>query len=184
MRLIVKDGNKSNGANGAAAIREANGRTMSGIRVPNGATRPLLATALRAIDGAAEEMKESVLQILNGVMPYVPRIWVRETTESIIVSGRLPDVDETCVEVAFVGQALKIKGTTSKVRESTRRSYRSVERVYRTFERTIPIPRDVDRGKVVATFGSEVLRVHMPRKATTSVPSRSASITPESAAVA
>jgi HSP20 family molecular chaperone IbpA len=172
MRLTIKDGNKGhkpNGSNGA------------GTYPPDpAATRPLLATVGRMVDGALAEAKEGALQILNGVVPYVPRIHVRETNDAIVVTARLRDVDEDSVEVTFVGHAMKITGRKSKERELNRRNYRSVKKVFRTFERTIPIHCDVHLDKVVATFGGEFLRVHVPRKGA-SVPSKSVPVAAEAA---
>ena len=175
MRLTIKDRGKMNGA----GVTQGGARTTSHAVISGEAHRPLLATVYRAIDGAAVEVEEAVRQILSGVVPYVPRIRVRETSEAIIVSGRLRHVDVDSVEVTLTREALKITGIRMTERERLRRTYRSVEKVFRTFERAIPFDCEVDRDRVVATLRNDMLRIHVPKKATSRAPSRSVPLAAE-----
>jgi HSP20 family protein len=160
MRLTIKEGTKTNGAGATRAADPA----ATSATARDGAKRPVLATVLRSIDGTAADMREALLQLLSGATPYVPRIRVRETSEAIVVTGRVPHVDEDSVEVTLDGRTLRVRGEKSSQRERTRRAYRSVWKVHRTFERTIPLDCDIDLKNVVATLRDGLLRIHVPRK--------------------
>ncbi len=181
MRLNIKDEssngtkgtNGANGSNGAAHAKVGNGAEKSaGKPRGNRPSRPLVSMAFRTLDATARALSESLLQLLNGVAPYVPIFRIRETNDSIIVSGHLPRVQEDSIQIVFDGRMLRIHGTRTRQEERIRRKYRRVETVSRTFEHAIPLYCDAESEKMVATLRDDLLRIHVRKKAALSQPLR------------
>jgi HSP20 family molecular chaperone IbpA len=119
----------------------------------------------RALVDSVQELREAVLQVLSGALPYLPRVQVHEGKNAVLITTHLADIDEESVHVVFDGPLLRISGVRTSRREILRRKYRRVEKIHRTFDRAIPIYWSVDRQKAVATLRKNVLRISMPKTA-------------------
>jgi HSP20 family protein len=94
-----------------------------------------------------------------------PAVDVSETDDAIEVSAELPGIEEKDLEVEVTGNTLTIKGEKKEEKEEKKKSYHLVERSYGSFQRTLPIPFEVDPGKVKASFDKGVLKVTLPKPA-------------------
>jgi HSP20 family molecular chaperone IbpA len=172
MRLTIKH-QHSKGASGS------NGAVRHHADTNGAGDTPRLDSVLRMIqtssvahllETSVEELRETLLQILSGVRPLVPRVRVREAKGALSVSTRLEGVDSESLEVAFEGKVIRMSGAWTHRQESLRRNFRRVESTFRTFERTIPIGDTFDRDKAVATFSRDVLRINVPLREAKSTP--------------
>lgn len=172
--------NGSHDVSGTSAARIA-GATEAAKQLISGAKRALRpAEWVRTAERSVEDLREALLQVASGTLPYVPRIRLKESDEAILVSVALPDADERSLEVSFDGSSLRIKGTKIQHKERTRRRYRQVADVYRTFERTIVLHGAINRDKAFATLRKDVLRVHVPKAKTGHEPVSATPVTAES----
>jgi HSP20 family protein len=94
---------------------------------------------------------------------FVPRMDVVDTGKEIKVSAELPGLDEKDIDVSFANETLTIRGEKKEDKEEKGKDYYRSERSYGSFTRTIPVPADIDPGKVAATFRKGVLTVTMPK---------------------
>jgi HSP20 family protein len=94
---------------------------------------------------------------------FLPHIDVVDTDKEIKVSAELPGMDEKDVEVSLTKEALSIRGEKKEEKEEKGKDYYRSERFYGSFSRTVPLPVQIDTGKVVATFKKGVLTVRLPK---------------------
>jgi HSP20 family molecular chaperone IbpA len=118
---------------------------------------------LRAALGSLSEIGEAALQLLNGTMPYVPRIQLQENDDEFVVSTFLPGIDYGSLDVLIEANSLVIRGTSTTERETRRRNYRRVTKLARSFERAIALNGEVDRETTLATMRGEVLTVRLSK---------------------
>jgi HSP20 family molecular chaperone IbpA len=164
MRLTIKH-HRSNGAGGSNGAGRQHADTNGAGETPrlDGVLRMLQTSRVaHSLETAIDELRETLLQLLSGVRPLVPRVRVREAKGALVITTRLEGIDSESLEVAFEGKVIRINGAWTRRRESLHRKYRRVESTFRTFERTIPIRDSFDRDKAVATFSREVLRINVP----------------------
>lgn len=96
---------------------------------------------------------------------FSPRVDVSETDAEVKVTAELPGLDEKDIEVTLEDEALTIKGEKKDEREEkTEQSYH-IERTYGSFHRVIPLPAQVETGKVKAGFKKGVLTITLPKTA-------------------
>lgn len=95
-----------------------------------------------------------------GVMPHVN---VYAGDNEVEVTAELPGIEEKDVEISFSYNLLSIKGSRKAEREMKRKGYYRMEQSYGSFQRDIPIPFDIDRDKMKATFKNGVLSVILPK---------------------
>jgi HSP20 family protein len=98
-----------------------------------------------------------------------PKMDVSETDKELHVSVELPGMKEEDIDVEFLGDALHIRGTKKDDREEKQHNFHRVERSFGMIERVVPLPVEVDRENVQATFKHGVLCIVMPKKASTPV---------------
>jgi HSP20 family protein len=88
---------------------------------------------------------------------------VCETDQSYILAIELPGLAREDLDLQIVGDTLVIAGRKTEAREVNAGAYRMSERRFGRFERSFPIPPDVRRERLEATFKDGVLTVTLPK---------------------
>ena len=98
---------------------------------------------------------------------WVPLVDVNETQEAFHIDVELPDVGPEDVKVTIDHGVLTLQGERKKKREEKGRKAHRVERAYGRFVRSFSLPDHVDHNHVTAEYKDGVLRLHLPKSATT-----------------
>ncbi len=111
--------------------------------------------------------EESPLKLLNrgGTGLLGPKLDVSETDRELHVTVELPGLKEDDIDVEFTGDLLRIRGEKKDERDEKQHNFHRIERTFGMFERVVPIPVDVDRSQVQATFKNGVLNITLPKTA-------------------
>ena len=75
----------------------------------------------------------------------------------------LPGLDQKDVEVEIQDGTLVVRGQRQEEREEGEANFYFAERWSGTFMRSVPLPPDVDKNQIKATFKNGVLEVHLPK---------------------
>ncbi len=95
-----------------------------------------------------------------------PKLDVSETETEVHVTAELPGLKEEEIDVELTGDALRISGEKRDEREEKKHNFHRVERSFGRFERVVPLPTEVDRDKVTATFKNGVLTITLLKAVT------------------
>lgn len=93
----------------------------------------------------------------------MPRVDVSETDTEIAVKAELPGMDEKDFQVWLDDGVLVISGEKKSESRRDDEGVRIAEVSYGKFERRIPIPVDIEEGKVRATYDKGVLSLTLPK---------------------
>jgi HSP20 family protein len=96
---------------------------------------------------------------------WMPAVDVFEKEDRFIVKAELPGMKEEDIDVSVVGDTLSIRGEKQTETEVKDEDYYRCERSYGSFYRSIPLPSNVDAGKIEASFEDGVLDVALPKSA-------------------
>jgi HSP20 family protein len=88
---------------------------------------------------------------------------VEETSREVVVRVELPGMEKEDCRVTIEGNTLYLSGEKRFESETSDSTYHIMERAYGSFQRTIPLPRDVDADKAVASYKNGVLTVRLPK---------------------
>lgn len=112
--------------------------------------------------------EDSPLKVLNrgGAVLGAPKLDLSETEQELHVSVELPGMKEEDIDVEFTGDALRIRGEKKDERDEKQHHFHRIERSFGMFERVVPIPVEIDREKVQATFKNGVLTISLPKSVT------------------
>ena len=110
----------------------------------------------RALPGAVGE------ELAETAVPYVD---IKDKEGKIIVAADIPGVEKGDVSINIRGDTLEISAEKKEEKEEKEEGYIRRERRYKKFYRSIPLPTEVDKDKVDATFKNGVLRIEMPKLA-------------------
>jgi HSP20 family protein len=99
----------------------------------------------------------------EGAGLFNPRVDVAETDKGVVVSAELPGLDDEDIDVSLSQGVLTISGEKKQENEKKGRNYYHVERSYGSFQRSVPLPSEVDAGKVDAVFRKGVLTITLPK---------------------
>jgi len=94
-----------------------------------------------------------------------PRVDVTESDKDIRVTAELPGIEEKDIDVSLSADLLTIRGEKKEEKEENVKGYYRMERSYGTFARSIPLPCEVDAGRVEASFKGGILTVTLPKTA-------------------
>jgi HSP20 family protein len=94
---------------------------------------------------------------------FSPRVDVAESDTDIVVSAELPGLDDEDIDVSLSRGMLTISGEKKQKEEKKGRGYYRVERSYGSFQRSIPVPSEVEDGKIEAVFKKGVLTITLPK---------------------
>lgn len=92
-----------------------------------------------------------------------PRADMSETEEGYELSIELPGLDEEDIDLTLTDQALTLKGEKKVEKDSKEKDYHFSERSYGSIRRQFPLPSDVDRDALKASFAKGVLKVTLPK---------------------
>jgi len=90
-----------------------------------------------------------------------PSMDLQDMEDKILVTADVPGVDKGDVTVNVRGDMLEITAEKKEEKEEKGEGYIRRERGYTGFYRRIPLPAEVDPGKVDATLKDGVLRIEM-----------------------
>lgn len=96
---------------------------------------------------------------------FAPRLDVTETEKELRIKAELPGMDEKDVEVTLTQDVLTIRGVKKEEQEEKNGNYYRMERSFGSFTRSVPLPAEVDREKVAASFKKGVLTITLPKTA-------------------
>jgi HSP20 family protein len=101
----------------------------------------------------------------EGRRMFSPRVDVSESEKEITVSAELPGLEEKDIDVSITKDALTVRGEKKDEREEKNGGRYHAERFYGAFSRTIPLPAEIDRDAVKATYKKGVLTMRLPKTA-------------------
>ena len=93
----------------------------------------------------------------------MPAADLRETNQAYELAIELPGVDRQDVELSASNDTLTVIGHKAEETHEGGGAYRVSERRYGHFERTFPLPDDIDRSSIKASFRDGVLRITLPK---------------------
>jgi len=93
----------------------------------------------------------------------LPPADVKETGQAYTLCVELPGLAKDDVGLSIQHDMLVLSGHKAEEREEASAAYRLSERRFGRFERSFPLPPDVLRGQLDATFKDGVLRIVLPR---------------------
>lgn len=102
----------------------------------------------------------------GGPALMAPKLDVSETDQELQVTAEMPGLKEEDIIVEFHGDRLHIRAEKKDEREEQRHNFHCVERSFGVFERVIPVPVEIDRDRVEATYKNGVLSITLPKSPT------------------
>lgn len=94
---------------------------------------------------------------------WMPSLEIREEHNAYVVQVDLPGMQREDVQVEVSDDALILKGERKMAATAEENRILMTERSYGAFSRTLPLPEDVNREEVSATFKEGVLEVRFGR---------------------
>ena len=90
---------------------------------------------------------------------------VKESPEQFTVTASVPGVPSSDIDIAVLGDTLRIRGQRQEASEETGEGGRWLlrERRYGAFERTVSLPSPVDAERAAADFHDGVLTITLPK---------------------
>jgi HSP20 family protein len=95
----------------------------------------------------------------------LPPMDVKETQDAYVLCAELPGLTRDDVDLQLRGDLLLISGQKVEEKEDGGCAYRISERRFGRFDRSFPIPADVERNRIAASFRDGVLTVNLPKSA-------------------
>lgn len=99
----------------------------------------------------------------GGATLMAPKLDVSETDQVVQVMAEMPGLKEDDIEVEFAGDSLRIRAEKKDERDEKQHNYHCIERSFGMFERVIPIPTEINRDQVEASYKNGVLTVTLPK---------------------
>lgn len=98
-----------------------------------------------------------------GMSRFSPHLDLSETGESFKITVDVPGMSEDDIEITVSDNTLMLSGDRSMEREKEDENYYRRERSYGMFRRRIPLPENIERDKISATFKNGVLTIDVPK---------------------
>ncbi|HPB67600.1 MAG TPA: Hsp20/alpha crystallin family protein [Candidatus Omnitrophota bacterium] len=95
---------------------------------------------------------------------WSPAVDIYDSQDNFLVKADLPGLTKDEIEVSIQNNNLILKGEKKKDGEIKEEDYFRTERFYGSFCRMIPLPDEVDAGKVDAQYQDGVLTLTLPKK--------------------
>jgi HSP20 family protein len=95
----------------------------------------------------------------------LPATDLKETEKAYLLSVELPGLSRDNIDLKIRGDSLVITGQKAEEKDDAGATYRFSERRFGRFERAFPLPHDVERARIAATFNDGVLKLELPRAA-------------------
>lgn len=130
---------------------------------------------LREMDTLHKEMDRLFEDFWKGSGPHhharqlgfegtlTPRVDESEDDKAIHVKVELPGMDEKDVDITLANGVLTIRGEKKRDEEEKGKDWYRSERSFGAFRRSLPIPVDVDEGKIEARFKNGILFIELPK---------------------
>lgn len=96
-------------------------------------------------------------------LAWTPAIDAYETKDNIVIKAELPEVEARDVDITLADDTLVIKGERKFSEEVNEEDCYRLERRYGSFQRSIPLPANVKRDEVNATYHDGVLEINLPK---------------------
>jgi HSP20 family protein len=102
----------------------------------------------------------------DGGLPgtWTPSVDVLETDDSYLLFAELPGVEREDIQLQVKNRRLELSG---RRRSGENRNFLRMERSYGPFRRTFELAAPVDDGGITAAFDCGILRIVIPKSATT-----------------
>jgi HSP20 family protein len=94
---------------------------------------------------------------------FTPSVDMRETENEVVVKADVPGVEPEDLEVYCTDNALILRGEMRREEQRDEGGVHRAERHYGRFERVLPLPAEVNRDQIQASFRNGVLEVHLPK---------------------
>ncbi len=108
-------------------------------------------------------MEFEPLRLLAGGWGSTPAVNMIEKENAYELTGELPGMDESNIELKVAGGVLTIKGEKKEEKEEKGGDYVLSERRFGLIQRSIPLPESIDLDRIEASFKKGVLTVTMPK---------------------
>jgi len=108
-------------------------------------------------------MEFEPLRLLAGGWGSTPAVNMIEKENAYELTGELPGMDESNIELKVAGGVLTIKGEKKEEKEEKGADYVLSERRFGSIQRSIPLPEGIDLERIEASFKKGVLTVTMPK---------------------
>lgn len=107
---------------------------------------------------------------------FFPRLDISENDREILVNVELPGMDEKNVDVTIAKGELTISGEKKLENEEKNENYHRIERSRGSFRRTVGLPSNVEENRAEAVFKNGVLRISLPKTASSAEAAKKVSI--------
>lgn len=94
---------------------------------------------------------------------FQPCVDVVDEGKALRITAELPGVAKEDLKISVDGDYLTLKGEKRLENTAEEEGCYRIERAYGSFQRLIPLPQEVDREKVEASFDKGVLTVRLPK---------------------
>ncbi len=95
---------------------------------------------------------------------WAPAVDLIDQKDKILAKVELPGVEKKDVKISLVDNNLTIQGEIKKEEETKKEDYYYRERAYGNYARTISLPAEIDKDKIVAKFKNGILEITLPKK--------------------
>ena len=92
-----------------------------------------------------------------------PRVDETEDEKAFHVKVELPGMDEEDVDITLSDSVLTIRGEKKREKEEEGKDFYRSERSFGIFRRSLPVPVEVEEGKIEARFEKGVLYIELPK---------------------
>ena len=96
---------------------------------------------------------------------WAPALEVTEQKDAIVVKAELPGIKADDIELSVQDNTLIVSGEKKEESQEERKGHVRSERHYGMFQRVIPLPSNVEAGKIQATSKDGVLTITLPKAA-------------------
>lgn len=94
---------------------------------------------------------------------WTPAVDIRETEDALTLFAEIPGIAKDDVHLSVENDRLTISGERKFEKDTKEENYHRIERTYGAFTRSFALPKNVDTGKVKATFTDGVLMINLPK---------------------
>jgi len=100
---------------------------------------------------------------LEPISDFHAHVDVKDTDKELVITAEVPGVEMKDIDVSITSDGLTIKGEKRAEKEEKDKGYYRMERGYGSFQRVVPLPCEVDRNSINATYKDGVVKVTLPK---------------------